>query len=57
MTTAVRTVNRETTVTEAAQIILENRFGCLPVVRDGDILDGIVTVTDLVRAYVEQHYQ
>ena len=56
MTTAVRTVDRETTVTEAAQIILENRFGCLPVVRDGAILDGIITVTDLLRAYVEELY-
>jgi acetoin utilization protein AcuB len=42
-------------VAEAAQIFIEKKFGCLPVVHDDNTLEGILTVTDLLRAYVEQH--
>jgi CBS domain-containing protein len=55
MTTPVHTVRRDTAVADAGQLFLEHKFGCLPVVRDGDVLEGILTVTDLLRAYVEQH--
>ncbi|GIX48524.1 MAG: hypothetical protein KatS3mg131_2735 [Candidatus Tectimicrobiota bacterium] len=55
MTREVVTVRAETPVAEAARIFLERKFGCLPVVRDDHTLEGILTVTDLLRAYVEQH--
>jgi acetoin utilization protein AcuB len=54
MTRQVVTVYRETSVVEAAQILLEKRFGCLPVVRADQTLEGIITVTDLLHAYVRR---
>jgi acetoin utilization protein AcuB len=41
-------------VAEAGQIFLQKKFGCLPVVRDNHTLEGIITVTDLLRAYIAQ---
>jgi acetoin utilization protein AcuB len=55
MTTDVVTVRGTTSMLEAGQIFLQKKFGCLPVVRDDNTLEGIITVTDLLRAYVEQH--
>ena len=55
MTTEVRTVRKGAVAADAAQLFIDHRFGCLPVVGDGDRLEGIVTVTDLLRAYVAQH--
>jgi acetoin utilization protein AcuB len=55
MTRQVTTVRRHTPVTEAAQLLVEKKFGCLPVVRDENTLEGIITVTDLLRAYVAQN--
>ena len=54
MTTPVYTVRRDTTVADAGQLFVDHKFGCLPVIGDEDMLEGIVTVTDLLRAYVEQ---
>lgn len=45
-------VEEDTLLGDAAQIMLENKFGCLPVVR-GDRLVGILTESDFVRAAVE----
>ena len=45
------TVTPETRVEHAAQLMLAGRFGSLPVA-DGDALVGIVTYTDLLRAFV-----
>jgi acetoin utilization protein AcuB len=55
MTRQVVSVRRQTPVAEAAQIFLTQKFGCLPVVRDDHTLEGIITVSDLLRAYVAQH--
>ena len=55
MTRQVVTVHRQTPVVEAARIFLEKKFGCLPVVRDDNTLEGILTVTDLLRAYAERY--
>jgi acetoin utilization protein AcuB len=55
MTPDVVTVRSTTPLVEAAQIFLQKKFGCLPVVRDHNTLAGIITVTDLLRAYVEQY--
>ena len=55
MTQDVVNVRSTTPLAEAGQLLLEKKFGCLPVVRDDNRLEGILTVTDLLRAYVEQH--
>lgn len=55
MTAHVHTVSGAATLAEAGQLMLHHKVGCLPVVRDEDILEGIVTVTDMLRAYVRQH--
>jgi acetoin utilization protein AcuB len=55
MTRQVTTVRQSTPVAVAAQLFVEKKFGCLPVVRDENTLEGIITVTDLLRAYVAQH--
>lgn len=48
MTTAVETIEADRDLREAAQLMIENKFGCLPVV-EGDELVGILTETDFVR--------
>ena len=55
MTQDVVTVRGTTSLAEAGQLFLQRKFGCLPVVGDDNRLEGILTVTDLLRAYVEQH--
>jgi acetoin utilization protein AcuB len=57
MTTPVVTVRKETPIVDAGQIFVEKKFGCLPVVSDDQTLVGIITVTDLLQAFVEQHEQ
>lgn len=42
-------VSADTSVSEAAQLMLANRVGCLPVVNLGRHVIGIVTTTDLLR--------
>ncbi len=54
MSEAIETVRQETSVSAAGQLMLDHKYGCLPVVRDENILEGILTVTDMLRAYVEQ---
>ena len=55
MSQEVVTVRGTTPLIEAGQIFLQQKFGCLPVVRDNHTLAGIITVVDLLRAYIEQH--
>ena len=52
MTTNVHTVTEETSVAAAGQLFLDHKLGCLPVVGTDNRLAGILTVTDLLRAYV-----
>jgi len=54
MTPQVVTVRGTTPVAEAGQELLQKKFGCLPVVRDANRLEGIITVADLLRAYTGQ---
>ncbi|MBF5045734.1 CBS domain-containing protein [Aggregicoccus sp. 17bor-14] len=49
MTRDVRTVRPETSLREALELMLKNKFGCLPVVDAAGSLVGIVTESDLVR--------
>ncbi|WP_406694607.1 CBS domain-containing protein [Singulisphaera sp. Ch08] len=46
MVQPVVTIRRDTSLEEAARIMLNNRFGCLPVVDDSGRLCGIVTESD-----------
>ena len=55
MTPEVVTVHGTTPVVEAGQIFLQKKFGCLPVVRDDNRIEGIITVADLLRAYIQQY--
>ncbi len=43
----VITIGPDTTIEEAACVMIENKIGCLPVLEDG-ILVGIITETDLL---------
>jgi acetoin utilization protein AcuB len=52
MTRSVITIGPDRPVREGAQLILEHRIGALPVVDDGHLI-GILTETDIVRAFVE----
>ena len=46
------TVSPDTTIEEAASVMLVRRIGCLPVVLNGGLV-GIVTTTDLLRALLD----
>lgn len=51
MTREVETVEPETPIDEAGLIMMENKFGCIPVC-DGTHLVGILTESDFVRYVV-----
>ena len=55
MTREVVTVRGTTSREEAGQLFLQRKFGCLPVVDDDNRLEGILTISDLLRVYVAQH--
>lgn len=52
MTSKVDTISPEASVVEAAQMLRERGYGCLPVVEDGRVV-GIVTPTDFLGLVVE----
>jgi acetoin utilization protein AcuB len=43
------TVAPETLVADAARVLLERKIGCLPV-RDGEVICGILTISDALEA-------
>jgi CBS domain-containing membrane protein len=49
MSRRVRTVKPSLAAAEAATLLLENRFGCLPVVGEDEQLVGIITDTDFLK--------
>lgn len=51
----VITVTPDTDIVAAGRIMLERKFGCLPVVEDNRLI-GIVTETDILRCFL-LHYQ
>jgi CBS domain-containing protein len=53
MTRDPDTVSPDTPVWEAAKIIVESKFGCLPVVNEDGYLVGIVTEHDFVKTIAE----
>lgn len=54
MTRGVTTVGPDTPVREAIDVMLSNRFGCLPVTTTDGTLVGIVTESDLLRVAAER---
>ncbi len=53
MATEVETVEPDENLKTAAEMLLENKIGCLPVV-EGEHLVGILTESDFVRHYTER---
>lgn len=53
MTRDVTTVRPDTPLREAVRVMLEHKYGCLPVVGEDGALVGILTEADLVR-YAQQ---
>lgn len=49
----VQTITADRTIERASLIMAERKIGCLPVVEDDNIVTGIVTETDLLRAFQE----
>jgi acetoin utilization protein AcuB len=52
ITGEVITVEPDLPIEEAARVMIDHRFGCLPVV-EGDQLIGIISDTDIFRVFVE----
>ena len=48
MRTDIATVTKETPLKDAAQTLLNHKYGCLPVVEEGELI-GIVTEADFLR--------
>lgn len=49
----VITISQDRTIERASQIMADRKVGCLPVVEDGNVVIGIVTEIDLLRAFQE----
>ena len=52
MTRDVLTVTEDVTLEEASRLMVDNKIGCLPVVRDGMVV-GIITESDLFKVFLE----
>jgi acetoin utilization protein AcuB len=52
MITGIITTTLDTPIEEAARQLYEHRIGCLPVLEDDEMV-GIITETDVLRAFVE----
>ena len=52
MTEALITVTPQTTLEEAAQVMLKHKVGGLPVVEDGKLV-GIITTSDILQAFLD----
>jgi acetoin utilization protein AcuB len=53
MTKKVITVSPESSLQEAAKLLIAHKVGCLPVVEREELV-GIITESDFLRAYIEQ---
>lgn len=52
MTKKVLTIGEDTPIEEAARVMIDNKIGGLPVLRDGKVV-GIITETDLFKVMLE----
>ena len=50
----VITISPETPIVDAAQIMIDKKIGCLPVVEDKNILIGLITETDVLQYFVNE---
>jgi acetoin utilization protein AcuB len=48
------TINPDATVVEAAQVMIDKKVGCLPVVKERDKLIGLITETDVLQYFVDE---
>jgi CBS domain-containing protein len=55
MTRKVITVREDTPLAEAGRLFIDTKVGCLPVLDDDQKLVGLLTVTDMLQAYVQHH--
>lgn len=55
MTKNVTTVSPDTTVEEAAKIMIDKKVGCLPVVKDRNKLLGLITETDVLQYFIDEY--
>ena len=46
------TVSEDAPLEEAARVMVEHKIGCLPVMRDGELV-GVITETDIFETFVE----
>ncbi len=53
MSREVITVNAETSIKEAAGILLQNDISCLPVISSQGVLEGIVTWKDILKFLIK----
>lgn len=53
MTSEIETAGPELPLSEAAQVMFDNKFGCLPVIQDSKLV-GILTESDFVRWFCRQ---
>lgn len=55
MTKNVTTVSPDATVNDAAQIMIDKKVGCLPVVKEKNKLVGLITETDVLQYFVNEN--
>jgi acetoin utilization protein AcuB len=49
----VQTITPERTIERAARLLTDHKIGCVPVVEDGNIVVGILSEVDVMRAFQE----
>ncbi|MFO0793451.1 MAG: CBS domain-containing protein [Candidatus Brocadiaceae bacterium] len=54
MSKNVVTINPDATIEEAAQVMIDKKVGCLPVVKEKDKLIGLITETDVLQYFVDK---
>ncbi len=54
MSKNVVTINPDATIVEAAQVMVDKKVGCLPVVKEKDKLVGLITETDVLQYFVDE---
>jgi CBS domain-containing protein len=54
MTEEVVTIAPDADMVQATRLLLEHKFGCLPVIENGALV-GVVTEIDCLRAFLSAH--